>query len=46
MNAPFVVCLVMFIGFAVAIPWAILTDRAELHLLHKPGSGCPECDAP
>ena len=43
MNAAFLMCLVMFIGFAVAIPWAIKADRADAHLLHKPGT-CTECE--
>lgn len=28
---------------AAFIPWAIRNDRADLHLAHRPGSGCPEC---
>jgi hypothetical protein len=43
MNASFIACLVLFIGFAVAIPWAIRNDRADWHLLHGPADGCLEC---
>jgi len=45
MSWPVLLCLVLCVGFGVAIPWAVRADRADAHLLHKPGSGCVECDA-
>ena len=39
-----VLCLALLVGFAVAIPWAVRNDRADLHLAHKPGA-CRECDS-
>ena len=39
-----ILCLALMVGFAVAIPWAVRNDRADLHLAHKPGS-CRECDS-
>jgi hypothetical protein len=45
MNAPFLVCFVLCIGFAVAAVRAIRLDRAdEYHLMHGPNSGCVECE--
>lgn len=38
-------CIVLAAGFLAAIPWAIRADRADAHLLHKPGT-CNVCDAP
>lgn len=46
MNAAFLICFVLCIGFAVAIPWALRQDRSDAHLLHRPGSGCAECEEP
>ena len=46
MSWPVLLCLVLCICFGVAIPWAIRADQRDAHLLHRPGSGCPECDAP
>ena len=45
MNATVLVCLVLCVAFAVAIPWAVRADRADAHTLHKPGT-CPECEEP
>lgn len=36
-------CIVLAAGFAAAIPAAWRADRADTHLLHKPGT-CIECD--
>ncbi|WP_457948263.1 hypothetical protein ACTAQI_20160 [Pseudarthrobacter sp. alpha12b] len=46
-TASFLMCLVLFVGFGVAIPWAIRADRADAHLAHRPGA-CPDgiCDQP
>lgn len=44
MNAPILVCLVLMVCFAVAIPYAVRADREDAHLMHRPG--CPECDEP
>jgi hypothetical protein len=43
MNAPFLICLILAIAFAVAIPYARRLDRAEYHVQHGPNDGCPEC---
>lgn len=45
MNWSFLICLILAIGFAVAIPWARRADRAdEYHLMHGPDTGCIECE--
>ena len=36
-------CIVLAAGFLAAIPAAWRADRADAHLLHKPGD-CIECD--
>jgi hypothetical protein len=38
-------CVVLAAGFLAAIPAAFRADRADAHLLHKPGQ-CAECDVP
>ena len=38
-------CLVLMVGFGVAILPAMRADRAdEWHLLHGPNDGCVECE--
>jgi len=44
MNGFFVLCLVLCIGFGVAILWSRNENRAALHTLHKQGSGCRDCE--
>lgn len=44
MTWPVLICLVLCVGFGVAIPWARRADRAEYHLMHGPNSGCVECE--
>lgn len=44
MTWPVLICLVLMIAFATAIPWAIRADRVDAHLLHHPNSNCPECE--
>ena len=36
-------CLVLMVGFGLAILPAIRADQAD-HLLHHPNSKCPECE--
>lgn len=36
-------CLILFVGFGVSILPAFRADRADAHLLHKPGT-CTECE--
>jgi len=48
MNAPFLICLVMCIGFGVESVRRWRLDRAPqpiepYHLMHGPKSGCIEC---
>lgn len=44
MSVAILVCVVLLIGFGVAILPAMRADRDdELHLLHGPDSGCVEC---
>lgn len=43
MSWPILLCLVLMVAFGTAIPWAIRADRADSHLLHKPGT-CTECE--
>jgi hypothetical protein len=43
MSWPILLCVVLMVGFGVAIPWAIRADNSDAHLLHKPGT-CVECD--
>lgn len=38
-------CLVLVVGFGLAILPAIRADRGD-HMLHRPESNCPECDNP
>lgn len=50
MNAPFIVCLVLCIGFGVESVRRLRLDRAPqpidpYHLLHGPNDGCLECEA-
>jgi len=44
MNASVFVCMVLLLGFAVCIPWAVRLDRADQHTIHRPGT-CGECDS-
>lgn len=48
MNAPFMVCLVLCIGFGVEAVRRWRLDRAAAiepyHLMHGPKSGCIECE--
>lgn len=44
MNGLFLLVLVMAIGCLVSIPWAIRADHADVHLLHRAGSGCRDCE--
>lgn len=50
MNAPFLVCLIMCIGFGVEsvrrwrLDRARNTPRTPYHLYHGPKSGCPDCE--
>jgi hypothetical protein len=45
MSWPVLLCLVLCIGFGVAIPWARRRDRVdEYHLMHGPHGGCVECE--
>lgn len=44
-SIAFLVCLVACVGFGVAIFPARRADKADAHLLHKPGT-CNECDEP
>lgn len=47
MNWTHLLGLVLCIGFAVGIPWALDRDRldvAEYHLMHGPNTGCVECE--
>lgn len=45
MNAPFLICLVLCIGFGVAALYFRRLDRAaEYHLMHGPNAGCLECE--
>ena len=39
-------CLVLMVGFGLAILPAIRADQRDAHMLHRPGSGCPECYQP
>jgi hypothetical protein len=47
MSWSVLLCLVLCIGFGVAIPWARRRDRmdayAEYHLMHGPHDSCLEC---
>lgn len=48
MNAPFIVCLVLCIGFGIESVRRLRLDRAPhprtpYHLYHGPNSGCPDC---
>lgn len=45
MNGLVLLCGVMALGFLLSLPWAIAKDRAEIHLMHRPGSGCRDCEA-
>lgn len=42
-NGIYVLCLVICIGLGVAARWSSTEERAA-HLLHRPGSGCIECE--
>lgn len=42
-NGLSLVGMVVTIGLAVAARWSRTEERAA-HLLHKPGSGCIECE--
>ena len=44
MNGLVVLCAVMALGFLISIPWAIKADHADVHLMHKQGSGCRDCE--
>lgn len=45
MNAPFLICLMLCIGFGVYALYARGLDRAdEYHRMHGPASGCAECE--
>lgn len=43
MSWPILACLVLCVGFGVAIPAAIRADRRDYHLMHGPDSGCLDC---
>lgn len=43
MNWSFLICLVLLIGFGVAILPARRADLTEYHLAHGPSDGCLEC---
>ncbi len=44
MSWAILLCLVLLVGFGVAILPAMRADRYdEWHLLHGPASDCPEC---
>jgi hypothetical protein len=45
MNAPFLVCFIMWIAAGVWLAWALRADRADFHALHRPGT-CRDCDEP
>ncbi|UYL88340.1 membrane protein [Arthrobacter phage EvePickles] len=38
-------CVLLAAGFLAYVPIALRLDRRDAHLLHKPGSGCVECDS-
>lgn len=44
MNGLVLLVMVTAIGFLVAIPWAIRADHADVHLMHRAGSGCRDCE--
>lgn len=49
MNAPFLICLVLCIGFGMESLRRRRLDRAvesrtPYHLYHGPDSGCPDCE--
>ncbi len=45
MSVAILICLVLLVGFGVAILPAMRADRAdEYHLLHGPDSRCVECE--
>lgn len=48
MNAPFLICLVLCIGFGMEALRRRRLDRADTprtpyHIYHGPDSGCPDC---
>ena len=44
MSVAILICLILFVGFGVAILPAMRADRDdEWHLAHGPASNCPEC---
>ena len=45
MNWSFLICLILLVGFGVAILPAMRADRDdEFHIQHGPDSGCVECE--
>lgn len=44
MSVAILVCVVLLIGFGVAILPAMRAGRDDFHLLHGPDSGCVECE--
>jgi hypothetical protein len=45
MSWAILLCLVLLVGFGVAILPAMRSDRmAEYHLMHGPNDGCVECE--
>lgn len=49
MNAPFIVCFVLCIGFGIAALYFNHLDRMDAaedyHLMHGPNSGCADCES-
>ena len=44
MNGLILFNAILGLGFLIAIPWAIRADHADVHLMHKQGSGCRDCE--
>ncbi|WP_157731814.1 hypothetical protein [Arthrobacter sp. YN] len=44
MNGLIFLNAILALGFLLAIPWAIRADHADVHLMHRAGSGCRDCE--